>query len=292
MLLQVENLWVSYGRIAAVRGVSLNVEEGEIVALLGPNGTGKSTTLRAISGMRTGDSGRITFRGQRIERWSADRIARLGMSLVPEGRGLFPELSVLENLRMGGFHAGGPHTRRNIERVCDVFPLLGERLSQRAATLSGGEQQQLAIGRALVAEPCLLVIDEMSLGLAPQVVQSLYRRVQEINRAGCSVLLVEQQVTVALTVSNRAYFLDRGEVTMSGQSDSFVDESARRAYLGDAANTPVDDEVVAEERISVPLLASQTRELQRLARERRSNVGAVVAEAIAAYLPTTVGAQS
>lgn len=292
MLLQVENLWVSYGRIAAVRGVSLTVEEGEIVALLGPNGTGKSTTLRAISGMRTGDSGRITFRGQRIERWSADRIARLGMSLVPEGRGLFPELSVLENLRMGGFHAGGPHTRRNIERVCDVFPLLGERLSQRAATLSGGEQQQLAIGRALVAEPCLLVIDEMSLGLAPQVVQSLYRRVQEINRAGTSVLLVEQQVNVALTVSNRAYFLDRGEVTMSGESSSFVDESARRAYLGDAANTPVDDEVVAEERISVPLLASQTRELQRLARERRSNVGSVVAEAVAAYLPTTAGVQS
>ena len=289
MLLAVDDLWVSYGRVAAVRGVSLRVDDGEIVALLGANGTGKSTTLRAICGMHSGDSGRVTFSGRRIERWSSDRIARLGISLVPEGRGLFPELTVLENLRMGGFFSEPATTRRRIDEVCAVFPLLGERLAQRAATLSGGEQQQLAIGRALVAQPRLLIIDEMSLGLAPQVVVSLYRQVEEINRAGTAVLLVEQMVNVALKISHRAYFLDRGEVTMSGPSRQFLDDTATRAYLGDAVTTETEDEPASEERVSVPLRASQTRELQRLARERRTDVGSVVADAIAAYLPAPGG---
>ena len=293
MLLSVEDLRVSYGKITAVRGLSLEVADGEIVALLGPNGAGKSTALRAISGMRPADRGRISFRGQRVERWSSDRLARLGLALVPEGRGLFPELSVEENLRMGGYIVEPATVRRRIDEICATFPILGQRLGQRAGTLSGGEQQQLAIGRAMISAPTLLIIDEMSLGLAPLVVADLYRKVQEINRGGTAVLLVEQQVALALRIADRAYFLERGEVVLEGPAERFADGSAvTRAYLGDGAGADgaeADDERPAMERIVVPLRARQTRALQRIARETGLNVGAVVAEAIEAYIGTGAG---
>jgi len=288
LLLSVEDLRVSYGKIAAVRGLSLQVAEGEIVAVLGPNGAGKSTALRAISGMRPADGGRVTFKGQRVERWTSDRLARIGLALVPEGRGLFPELSVEENLRMGGFFVDALTVRRRIDEVCTTFPILGERLGQRAGTLSGGEQQQLAIGRAMISAPTLLILDEMSLGLAPLVVAELYRKVQEINRAGTAVLLVEQQVALALRVADRAYFLEHGEVILEGPAERFAERTAvTRAYLGEeesADGAGADDERPAMERIVVPLRARQTRALQRIAREHGLNVGAIVAEAIEAYI--------
>ena len=273
MLLSVDDLRVSYGKITAVRGLSLTVGEGEIVGLLGPNGAGKSTALRAISGMQPADSGRITLYGHRVDRWSSDRIARLGMSLVPEGRGLFGELTVEENLRMGAFQADAPAVR------------------QRAGTLSGGEQQQLAIARALVSAPRLLVIDEMSLGLAPLVVAELYRKVEEINRAGTSVLLVEQQVALALTIANRAYFLERGAVVMEGPAAQFAGSRTAQTYLGE---TPASGDGGVTDRASielvmVPLRGVQTRALQRLAAQRGTNVGMVVAEAIDAYLSVPAG---
>ena len=293
MLLSVEDLRVSYGKIAAVRGLSLQVAEGEVVALLGPNGAGKSTALRAISGMRPAERGRVTFKGRRVERWSSDRLARHGLALVPEGRGLFGELSVEENLRMGGYVVDPVTVRRRVDEVCATFPILGERLGQRAATLSGGEQQQLAIARALISAPTLLILDEMSLGLAPLVVAELYRKVQEINRAGTAVLLVEQQVALALRIAHRAYFLERGEVVLEGPVDRFAEGAAvARTYLGGDVATEGcadDDERPAMERISVPLRGRQTRALQRIARERGLNVGAVVADAIDAYIGAGVG---
>jgi len=291
LLLSVDDLYVSYGKITAVRGLSLTVGEGEIVALLGPNGAGKSTALRAISGMQPPGSGRVTLCGRRVDRWSSDRIARLGLSLVPEGRGLFSELTVEENLRMGAFQADGPQVRQRVDEVCQTFPVLGERLRQRAGTLSGGEQQQLAIARAMVSAPRLLVIDEMSLGLAPLVVAELYRKVEEINRAGTSILLVEQQVALALTIAKRAYFLERGAVIMEGAADQFAGATAARTYLGEAT-TSADgggSDRASMELVMVPLRGVQTRALQRLAAQRGTSVGTVVADAIEAYLSVPSG---
>ena len=295
MLLCVEDLHVAYGKIAAVRGLSLEVGEGEIVALLGPNGAGKSTALRAICGMRRCDRGRVSFRDRRVERWSSDRLARLGMALVPEGRGLFPELTVEENLRMGGYNVEPATLRRRVDEVCATFPILAQRRSQRAGTLSGGEQQQLAIARALVSQPTLLVIDEMSLGLAPLVVADLYQKVQDINRQGTAVLLVEQQVALALKIADRAYFLERGEVVMAGEAARFAGDSVARTYMGGGETAgvgPVEEERAAMERLVVPLRAAQTRALQRMARERDTNVGTVVAEAIDVYLGAPAGGRT
>jgi branched-chain amino acid transport system ATP-binding protein len=291
LLLSVDDLYVSYGKITAVRGLSLTVGEGEIVALLGPNGAGKSTALRAISGMQPAASGRVTFCGRRCDRWSSDRIARLGLSLVPEGRGLFGELTVEENLRMGAFQAEGAEVRHRIDEVCGTFPVLGQRLHQRAGTLSGGEQQQLAIARALVSAPRLLVIDEMSLGLAPLVVTELYRRVEAINGAGTSILLVEQQVALALTIASRVYFLERGAVVMEGPASQFAGATAARTYLGEATTSADGGHAdrASMELVMVPLRGVQTRALQRLAAERGTNVGAVVADAIEAYLNVPAG---
>jgi branched-chain amino acid transport system ATP-binding protein len=287
-LLVVEDLGYSYGAVAAVRRLSLAVNEGEIVALLGPNGAGKSTALRAISGMRRASSGRVTFAGQRVERWSSDRIARLGMALVPEGRGIFPELSVDENLRMGGYTVDAGVLPERIAEVGAVFPILAERSGQPAGTLSGGEQQQLAIARALLARPRLLVLDEMSLGLAPLVVADLYQTARAINRSGTAVLLVEQQVALALEVADRVYFIERGEVTMSGPAERFRSAgTVTRAYLGESAGggtTGDDEDEPSIERVNVPLRSRQTRALQRLAQERGVSVGEVVASAVEKYL--------
>ncbi len=289
-LLTVEGMTCRHGSIVAVRDLGLEVREGEIVALLGPNGAGKSTTLRALSGMRPPQRGAITFAGRRIEGWPSDRIARLGMALVPEGRGLFTELSVEENLRMGGFAVDPGALEQRIEEVRATFPVLGERRAQRAGTLSGGEQQQLAIARALLSRPRLLMIDEMSLGLAPRVAAELYRTVLEVNRAGTAVLLVEQQVRLALSIAQRAYFIDRGQVRDEGPAQGFRDtEAVRRVYLGDAGGDDEDgagdgDEPRVVERINVPLRPGDARALQQLARARGTGVGEVVAGAVEEYL--------
>jgi branched-chain amino acid transport system ATP-binding protein len=289
-LLSVSGMTCAYGAINAVRNLCLEVREGEIVALLGPNGAGKSTALRAISGMRPARSATVTFAGQRIERWPSDRIARLGMSLVPEGRGLFTELSIEENLRMGGYAVEPRDLDARIDEVCATFPVLASRRGQAAGTLSGGEQQQLAIARALLSRPRLLIVDEMSLGLAPTVVYDLYRRVREIHAAGTSMLLVEQQVTLALGIADRAYFMERGTVTAEGPAERFRDtDTAARTYLGEVAGngaTPAGDDSRAVEHVKVPLRAGQARTLQRLARARDTSVGDIVATAVDQYLET------
>jgi len=289
-LLSVEGMTCAYGSIVAVRDLSFNIAEGEIVALLGPNGAGKSTALRATSGMRRAQKGSITFAGKRVERWPSDRIARMGMSLVPEGRRLFTELTVEENLRMGGFTTPATELDKRIEELCAVFPILATRRGQRAGTLSGGEQQQLAIARALVSRPRLLIIDEMSLGLSPLVVADLYRTVREINKAGTSVLLVEQQVALALTVADRIYLIERGQVKDEGPASKFKDVArVAGAYLGTeavAAGAEVAANGVREsvEVVKLPLRPGQARALQRVAKRQGSSVGEVVVSAVEAYL--------
>jgi branched-chain amino acid transport system ATP-binding protein len=288
-LLQVRGMTCAYGGITAVRDFSIEVGEGEIIALLGPNGAGKSTALRAISGMRRAQQGDITFAGQRIERWPSDRIARLGLALVPEGRRLFSELTVEENLRMGGIAFDSAVVEQRIAEICKTFPILDSRRAQRAGTLSGGEQQQLAIGRALVSNPKLLIIDEMSLGLSPLIVSQLYSKVREINEAGTAVLLVEQQVALALTVARRIYLMERGQVKEEGPASQFADASSvSGAYLGEApadGATPAGEAITrVTELVYLPLVPGQARALQRLAQERGEKVGDVVADAVRSYL--------
>ena len=291
-LLGVEGMTCAYGGIIAVRELSFHVGEGEVIALLGANGAGKSTTLRAISGMRRAQAGAITFCGQRIERWSSDRIARLGMALVPEGRRLFTELSVEENLRMGGIAIDRAAVDARVAEACEVFPILASRRHQRAGTLSGGEQQQLAIARALISQPKLLIIDEMSLGLSPLVVAELYRTVREINKTGTAVLIVEQQVALALKVAQRVYLMERGQVEQEGPAKKFRDLShVTGAYLGGGGasegRVAVDDaKLRATEVVKLPLRPGQARALQRLASSRGEDVGEIVAKAIDTYLKT------
>ncbi len=232
--IRVRGLRKSYGSIEAVRGVDFDVAEGEMVALLGANGAGKTTTLRAISGTvrKTGD---VVFAGRSISRRSAERIARLGIAHVPEGRGLFAELSVWDNLRMGAYVRGERRTlKQEAPRVFGYFPWIGERRNQVAGTLSGGEQQMLALARALVSRPRLLLLDEPSLGLAPTVVQELFRIVRRLNEEeGLSVLVVEQNANIALESSARAYVLEVGRVAIEGSSDELrAHEGIRKSYLG------------------------------------------------------------
>ncbi len=234
-LLIVEDLDAFYGAIQALRGVSFRVEAGEIVALIGANGAGKTTTLRAIAGVLRPRSGRILLDGESIAGQPADRVVRRGIALVPEGRGIFANLSVLENLEMGAFsRRDGERVREDLERVFCRFPRLRERERQLAGTLSGGEQQMLAIGRALLSRPRLLLLDEPSMGLSPLLVSEIFRLVGEINREGTTILLVEQNANMALAVSHRAYVLDTGRVTFTGPSASLRDDPAIRAsYLGE-----------------------------------------------------------
>ncbi|HEV8603451.1 MAG TPA: ABC transporter ATP-binding protein [Gaiellaceae bacterium] len=232
MLLELEDVEARYGPVQALRGVSLSVGEGEVVAVLGGNGAGKTTTLRAVSGL-VSKSGDIRFDGRRITRASPERVARLGIAHVPEGRGIFGELSVRDNLRLGAYLRRDGFAE-DYARVRGYFPWLEERRDQQAGTLSGGEQQMLALARALMARPRLLLLDEPSLGLAPKVTREIFRIVGELNaQAGLAVLVVEQNARLALRSSSRAYVLEVGRVALEGASDELArNESVRKAYLG------------------------------------------------------------
>jgi len=233
-LLSVEGIETFYGGIQALKGVSLAVPEGSIVTLLGANGAGKSTTLKSISGLVPPARGTVTFSGRRIDGLPSEKIVRLGISHVPEGRELFPELTVLENLKMGAYtRTDRRAVGRGLERVQAHFPILAERRLQLAGTLSGGEQQMLAIGRALMAEPRLMLLDEPSLGLAPMLVEEIFRIIREIHDRGTTVLLVEQNANKALSIADYGYVLETGTVSLAGDSRQLLrDDHIRRSYLG------------------------------------------------------------
>jgi branched-chain amino acid transport system ATP-binding protein len=232
-LLEVKDIRTHYGAIEALKGVSLEVEEGEVVTLIGSNGAGKSTTLRSISGLTPASSGSVTFAGQEITRVPAHEIVSYGIALAPEGRHCFPRMSVRENLDLGAYHRRGSEVAADMERVFSLFPRLQEREKQKAGTMSGGEQQMLAIGRALMARPKLLMLDEPSMGIAPILVQRIYETIGEINKAGVTILLVEQNANYALDVSKRGYVLETGRVVLSNDSDLLRDDpEVQRAYLG------------------------------------------------------------
>ncbi len=238
VVLQVEGLEIAYGEIAACRDISFCVGEGEIITLIGANGAGKSTTLRAIAGVLMPRAGTISFRGGDITRLPSHQRTELGISLVPEGRRVFPFLTVRENLELGGFKYRKDPTkiRRLMDGTFAMFPRLAERVGQNAGTLSGGEQQMLALGRAMMSEPHLLCLDEPSLGLAPLVVQEIFQTVRAINAAGTSVLLVEQNARYALETAHRGYVLQTGSIIASGIcAELRKDERVRRAYLGRSA---------------------------------------------------------
>jgi branched-chain amino acid transport system ATP-binding protein len=238
VLLAADNLELAYGELAVCRGISLEVNEGEIVALIGANGAGKSTTLRAIAGLMTPRNGSIIFRGQDITALPSHERTHLGIALVPEGRRVFPFLTVRENLELGGFknRKDGAKVRGMIEQVFEMFPRLRERSSQNAGTLSGGEQQMLVLGRAMMSEPKLLCLDEPSLGLAPVVVRDIFRTIRSINASGTSVLLVEQNARYALETASRGYVLQTGSIMVSGPCAELAkDARVREAYLGRAA---------------------------------------------------------
>ena len=232
-LLEVEDIHPFYGAIQALRGVSLTVGEGEVVTIIGSNGAGKSTTLRSISGLTPARSGRITFEGRDITRMPAHEIVGCGIALSPEGRHCFARMTVRENLDLGAYRRSDQAVSEDLERVFDLFPRLQERERQKAGTMSGGEQQMLAIGRALMARPKLLMLDEPSMGIAPILVQRIYETIAEINRQGVAILLVEQNANYALDVSKRGYVLETGEVALADESAQLRDDPAvQRAYLG------------------------------------------------------------
>jgi branched-chain amino acid transport system ATP-binding protein len=234
-LLRVEGLRAGYGPIDALHDVSLTVEPGEVVALIGANGAGKTTTLMAISGVVPARAGAVAFDGHDLTRRAAHRIVKLGLSHSPEGRKIFPRLTVLENLQMGAFtRPDRQGVADDVEKVFRMFPILRERKAQAGGLLSGGQQQMLAIARALMARPKLLLLDEPSLGLAPQVVVQIYEVIRDLNRQGVSVLLVEQNARMALKVAHRGYVLETGRVTVADKADALLnDPRIRAAYLGE-----------------------------------------------------------
>ena len=232
-VLEVNDIHTYYGSIQALKGISLQVYEGEIVTLIGSNGAGKSTTLRSISGLNPPRVGEIRFRGKDITGLPGHQVAELGIAQSPEGRRVFSRMTVLENLEMGAFIRNDKQIRSDIDRVYELFPRLKEREKQKAGTMSGGEQQMLAIGRALMANPKLLLLDEPSLGLAPVIVDKIYEIVREINSRGVTILLVEQNANYALDVSGRGYVLETGKVVLSNDSASLrTDPEVQKAYLG------------------------------------------------------------
>ncbi len=233
-LLELRDVHTYYGNIHALKGITLSVEPGEIVTLIGANGAGKSTTLKTISGLLRPRQGEVMFDGGRIDGTSAHQIVSLGISQAPEGRRIFPRMSVRENLQMGAFQrTKGPELDADFERVYTLFPRLKERLGQNGGTLSGGEQQMLAIGRALMAKPKLLLLDEPSMGLAPILVEQIFDIIREINAAGTTVLLVEQNALMALGIARRGYILQTGEIVLQDASDKLiVNPEVQKAYLG------------------------------------------------------------
>lgn len=233
-LLEVKDLHVSYGSIRALHGISFHVERGEVVTLIGANGAGKSTTLRTISALQPSDTGSIVYDGIDITRKAASDIVRMGMIHVPEGRRIFAPLTVRENLEMGAFtRKDKAEIEASMEHVFELFPRLKERLEQTGGTLSGGEQQMLAVGRALMAKPKLLLMDEPSMGLAPILVEEIFDIIQEINREGVTVLLVEQNAHMALSIANRGYVLETGTIELEGPANALAENPrVREAYLG------------------------------------------------------------
>jgi branched-chain amino acid transport system ATP-binding protein len=239
MRLEIKDLRVHYGKIEAIKGVSVVVNQGEIVTLIGANGAGKTTILKTISGLRNVSSGEISFDGQSINKIPAHERVDLGISQVPEGRGIFPGMTVLENLEMGKFNRKDRKAEmdEDLDRVYTLFPRLKERATQAGGTLSGGEQQMLAMGRALMARPKVLLLDEPSMGLAPQMIANIFRIITEINKQGVTILLVEQNAQQALQRAHRAYILETGNVTKeAAASDLLNDPAVREAYLGTGAH--------------------------------------------------------
>ncbi len=233
-MLKIDNIDVYYGAIHALKGISLEVNEGEIVTLIGANGAGKSTTLRTISGLLKPKAGSITFLGQSIVGVRAHEIVKKGISQVPEGRRVFAEMTVMENLDLGTFvRKDKAGIQQDLKHVFELFPRLEERKNQSAGTLSGGEQQMLAMGRALMSRPKLLLLDEPSMGLAPLLIKEIFNIIVDINKSGTTVLLVEQNANMALSIANRAYVLETGRITLSGKAqDLAASEDVRKAYLG------------------------------------------------------------
>ena len=233
-LLEVKDVHAQYGAIKALKGVSLTVEEGEVVTLIGSNGAGKSTTLRAITGLTPASSGSVLIEGEDITRVPAHQIVERGIAMSPEGRHCFPRMTVRENLDLGAYRRrGDTAVAEDLERVFELFPRLKEREKQKAGTMSGGEQQMLAMGRALMANPRVLLLDEPSMGIAPILVQRIYETIAEINRGGVTILLVEQNANYALDVSKRGYVLETGRVVLEGAADALrTDPEVQRAYLG------------------------------------------------------------
>ena len=233
-MLKVNNLQVFYGGIHALKGVNLNVDAGQIVTLIGANGAGKSTTLRSIVGLVKPRSGSILFGDEDLVKIATHEIIRRGIGVSPEGRHVFPNLTVLENLELGAYHQSPKEFRTQFEWVCSLFPRLQERQEQLAGTLSGGEQQMLALGRALMSRPKLVLLDEPSLGLAPLIVEEVFRTIQTINIQGATILLVEQNAMAALNVADYAYVLETGRVILEGSGQALLeDERVRKAYLGE-----------------------------------------------------------
>jgi branched-chain amino acid transport system ATP-binding protein len=229
-LLELTNVETFYGSIQALKGISLTVNDGEIVTLIGANGAGKSTTLRSINGLNHPRNGTIAFRGRNITQLPAHEIVRLGIAQSPEGRKLFPRMTVTENLEMGAFQR-----KDNMDRVFDLFPRLAERRTQKAGTMSGGEQQMCAIGRALMARPTLLMLDEPSMGLAPIFVERIFETIVEVNKQGTSILLVEQNALMALDVANRGYVLETGHVALADDAKALAQNpEVRKTYLGES----------------------------------------------------------
>ena len=232
-LLKVNDIHVYYGAIHAIKGISLEVNEGEIVTLIGANGAGNSTTLNTIAGLLKPRQGTIAFAGMPVDGVAANKMVYKGLSLCPEGRRIFQQMTVKENLEMGAFSRPNEEVEQSIERVYGFFPRLLEREKQIAGTLSGGEQQMLAMGRALMSKPRLMMLDEPSMGLAPILVEQIFEIIRDMNKAGTTILLVEQNAQMALSVANRAYVMETGRITMEGDANDLMnDDNVRKAYLG------------------------------------------------------------
>ncbi len=233
-LLEVNNIHTYYGNIHALKGISLHVDEGEIVSLIGGNGAGKTTTLRSISGLLQPREGEIIFEGQNLANFKAHELVSKGIAMVPEGRGVFAKLSVKENLEMGAFHRNDKDgIAEDIEMAYNLFPRLRERMKQVAGTLSGGEQQMLATARALMSRPSLLLMDEPSMGLAPVLVETIFETIEEVNKQGTTILLVEQNAHMALQIAHRGYVLQTGEIVLSDSAKKLQqDPTVQKAYLG------------------------------------------------------------